>query len=57
MHAERKAPDGYTKDQEKQLRSRKKSRRDLTEEEKWFEMYKILFPTDDIYGMISPCKL
>ncbi|KAF4990304.1 hypothetical protein FDECE_14447 [Fusarium decemcellulare] len=39
--------DGFTKDQEKQLRSRKKSETNVTAEGKWREMYQILFPDDD----------
>ena len=56
VQAERKLFDGCTPDQEKMLRSRRKSNPDITEEEKWFKMYKILFPADDIHGIISPCE-
>lgn len=42
------ADDGFTQAQEKRLRSRKKDRtgsaEDLTEEQKWRQMYQILFP-------------
>ncbi|KAK4119403.1 hypothetical protein N657DRAFT_259737 [Parathielavia appendiculata] len=46
--------EGFTKDQEKKLRSRKKSHADMTDEDKWFEIYKILFPDDDPSAIPSP---
>ncbi|KAF5260234.1 hypothetical protein FOXYS1_9137 [Fusarium oxysporum] len=39
--------DGFTKTQEKQLKSRKKSEMKMTDAGKWREMYQILFPDDD----------
>ncbi|OJD31317.1 zinc finger c2h2-type protein [Diplodia corticola] len=39
-------PSGFTKEQEKQLRSRKGSKR-RTEEQKWMDVYRILFPQDN----------
>ncbi|KAI7771401.1 hypothetical protein LZL87_010841 [Fusarium oxysporum] len=39
--------DGFTKTQEKQLKSRKKSEMEMTGAGKWREMYQILFPDDD----------
>ncbi|KAH7063272.1 hypothetical protein B0J12DRAFT_642216 [Macrophomina phaseolina] len=37
---------GFSQEQEKQLRSRKRSSRCQSEEEKWTEVYRILFPKD-----------
>ncbi|KAF4538624.1 Zinc finger c2h2-type protein [Lasiodiplodia theobromae] len=37
---------GFSKDQERQLRSRKRSPGCMSEEEKWLEVYRILFPQD-----------
>lgn len=48
--------EGFTKDQEKKLRSRKKTHGDMTDEEKWREIYLILFPDDDPSSIPSPCK-
>ncbi len=46
-------PEGYNKEQEKLLRRRK--RVDCSEEDRWREMYMVLFPDDD-RGMIpTPC--
>ncbi|KAL2266840.1 hypothetical protein VTJ83DRAFT_4117 [Remersonia thermophila] len=39
--------DGFTKDQEKKLRSRKKTHAEMNDEDKWREIYMILFPDDD----------
>ncbi|KAK4158217.1 hypothetical protein C8A00DRAFT_39412 [Chaetomidium leptoderma] len=39
--------EGFTKDQEKRLRSRKKTNPDMTDEDKWRDIYTILFPDDD----------
>lgn len=39
-------PSGFSKDQERQLRSRKRSPGCMSEEEKWLEVYRILFPQD-----------
>lgn len=49
--------DGFSKAQEKQLRSRKKTDKNMTDEDKWKEIYAILFPEDDLDTMPSPCKL
>ncbi|KAL2196686.1 hypothetical protein P885DRAFT_36905 [Corynascus similis CBS 632.67] len=46
--------EGFTKDQEKKLRSRKKTHADMTDEEKWREIYLILFPDDDSSSIPSP---
>jgi hypothetical protein len=48
--------DGYNKEQEKQLRRRKRPP-NQTEEDKWFEMYRILFPEDEQDSLPSPCKI
>ncbi|KAK5660526.1 hypothetical protein OQA88_13075 [Cercophora sp. LCS_1] len=54
VQAERKVLDGYTKEQEKMLRSRKKARCGMSEEEKWIEMYRILFPDDRVSLVPNP---
>ncbi|KXX82104.1 hypothetical protein MMYC01_201557 [Madurella mycetomatis] len=46
--------EGFTKDQEKRLRSRKKTHADMTDEDKWREIYTILFPDDDPSSIPSP---
>lgn len=46
-------PDGITSDVERLLRSRKKSRRSQSDVERWKEMYRLLFPNEDLP---SPCK-
>jgi hypothetical protein len=46
--------EGLDKDQEKQLRTKRRSTR--TEEENWKEIYRILFPADSTELMPSPCK-
>ncbi|KAK3307688.1 uncharacterized protein B0T15DRAFT_393551 [Chaetomium strumarium] len=46
--------EGFTKDQEKRLRSRKKTQADTTDEAKWREIYMILFPDDDVAAIPSP---
>lgn len=48
--------EGFTKDQEKRLRSRKKTHTDMTDEDKWREIYTILFPDDDPGAIPSPRK-
>jgi len=49
-------PGDITAAQEKELKSRKKSTRvRLREEEKWAEIYQLLFPDAD--AVPSPCKL
>ncbi|KAK4235744.1 hypothetical protein C8A03DRAFT_17557 [Achaetomium macrosporum] len=46
--------EGFTKDQEKRLRSRKKTHADMTDGAKWREIYMILFPDDDPSAIPSP---
>ncbi|RYO83041.1 hypothetical protein DL766_005740 [Monosporascus sp. MC13-8B] len=46
--------DGFSKAQEKQLRSRKKPDVNMTDEDKWREIYHILFPEDDLETIPSP---
>ncbi|KAK0620496.1 hypothetical protein B0T14DRAFT_481438 [Immersiella caudata] len=45
---------GFTKEQERMLRSRKRVRPGTGEADKWREMYRILFPDDDIEKMPNP---
>lgn len=49
--------EGFDDLQEKRLRSRKKERKDMSEEDKWRKVYQILFPTDDESKIPSACKL
>ncbi|KAK4184245.1 hypothetical protein QBC35DRAFT_392137 [Podospora australis] len=46
--------EGFTKDQEKRLRSRKKTQADMTDEDKWREIYLILFPDDHPDSVPTP---
>ncbi|EAQ87107.1 hypothetical protein CHGG_03726 [Chaetomium globosum CBS 148.51] len=46
--------EGFTKDQEKRLRSRKKTHADMTDVDKWREIYMILFPDDEQGAIPSP---
>lgn len=46
--------DGITNDMVEKLRSKKKAHRDQSEEDRWKEIYQILFPTEI---PPSPCKL
>ncbi|KAK3352457.1 hypothetical protein B0T25DRAFT_455689 [Lasiosphaeria hispida] len=46
--------EGFTKDQEKKLRSRKKAQADTTDEDKWREIYTTLFPDDAPESIPSP---
>ncbi|KAM7189214.1 hypothetical protein V8F33_010216 [Rhypophila sp. PSN 637] len=46
--------EGYSKEQEKRLRSRKKAQPNMTDEDKWREIYMILFPDDDQDSIPSP---
>ncbi|KUJ19004.1 uncharacterized protein LY89DRAFT_509659 [Mollisia scopiformis] len=41
-------PEGITTDQERRLRSRKKSSRDQSDEGRWREMYQLLFPGEEV---------
>jgi len=47
-------PDGFTKEQERTLRRKRKFAG--SEESKWRAMYKVLFPDDDEADMPSPCQ-
>ena len=46
---------GFNEDQKKKLKSRK-GRKDMPEEEKWKDIYRILFPSDPESEIPSPCK-
>lgn len=46
-------PSDITSYQEKQLKSRKHTTRRQTDEEKWRDIYRLLFPNQEIP---SPCK-
>jgi len=48
-------PDGLTMEQERALKLKRK-KPSSTEEEKWRDMFKILFPEDDEIDIPSPCK-
>ena len=48
--------EGFDKLQLERLRSRKKSQTEPSEEDKWREVYRILFPIDDASSMPSPCE-
>jgi uncharacterized Zn finger protein (UPF0148 family) len=48
--------EGFNSTQEKLLRNRKKKQKEMTEEEKWIEVYLILFPDSDTEDLPSPCK-
>jgi hypothetical protein len=50
------AEDGFDADQEKQLRSRRRIKADVTEADKWKYMYRILFPQIKEEDIPSPCK-
>jgi len=54
MSENRTLVEGFTKDQETRLRSRKKAQADTTDEDKWREIYMILFPDDDEASIPSP---
>jgi len=45
--------EGVTPEQLKELRTRTSQK---TEEEKWFEVYRILFPADLSTAIPSPCE-
>ena len=47
-------PEGMTPEQEKQLRSRKRPARIQSEEDKWCNIYSLLFPNETIPS--SPCE-
>jgi hypothetical protein len=46
--------DGITNEMVEKLRSKKKAHRDQSEEDRWKEIYQILFPGESVP---SPCKL
>jgi hypothetical protein len=46
--------EGVTVDQEKELKKRKKNNAEQSEEEKWKDVYRILFP--DAKTIPTPCK-
>ena len=48
------APDGFSKEQERMLRRKRKHAG--SEENKWRDMYKILFPDDDETDIPAPCR-
>jgi hypothetical protein len=48
--------EGFDKDQEKKLKSRKRSCPEQSEEDKWREVFRILFPDDEPSIMPSPCE-
>jgi hypothetical protein len=48
------APEGLSAEQERRLRSRKKSGRDQSDDDRWRDMYKLLFPYEEV---LSPCQL
>lgn len=48
--------EGFDKSQEKKLKNRKRKAGVDTEEEKWREVYKILFPEADPALIPSPCE-
>jgi len=48
--------DGFTKEQEEMLRSRRRVRPGTGPADKWREIYMILFPDDNVDNIPSPCK-
>ncbi|OCK96479.1 uncharacterized protein K441DRAFT_455207, partial [Cenococcum geophilum 1.58] len=50
------AIESFNKEQEKRLRSRKRPALEQTEEDKWKEVYRILFPDYNLSTIPSPCK-
>ncbi|KAL5403563.1 hypothetical protein PMIN04_012802 [Paraphaeosphaeria minitans] len=48
--------EGFDKDQEQKLKSKKRSLVYQSEEDKWKGVYRILFPDDNDVDMPSPCK-
>lgn len=47
--------EGFDKDQERMLKSKKRSQAYQSEEDKWKSVYRILFPDDNEDTMPSPC--
>ena len=52
----KKPADGYSKSQEKELRSKKRNADVRNEQDKWVKVYRILFPEDDAGRIPSPCE-
>ncbi|KAH8886341.1 hypothetical protein GQ53DRAFT_612925, partial [Thozetella sp. PMI_491] len=61
--------EGFTRNQERQLRSRKRTDKNMTDADRWREIYRILFPDDDqstipnpyheevdLFSMNNPCS-
>jgi hypothetical protein len=48
--------EGFDKDQEKKLKCRKKSSPAQSEEDRWRDIYRILFPEDESFEVLSPCE-
>jgi hypothetical protein len=48
---------GISEAQEKKLKERKKTSASLGEEQKWREIYMILFPNANKHALPSPCEL
>lgn len=48
--------EGFDKDQERKLKSKKRSLVYQSEEDKWKGVYRILFPDDNDVDMPSPCR-
>ncbi|OCK79198.1 hypothetical protein K432DRAFT_355440 [Lepidopterella palustris CBS 459.81] len=48
--------EGFDKEQENKLKSRKRRQPDRSEEDRWRHVYRILFPDDIPSAMPSPCK-
>src|ERR1700712_5790068 len=46
-------PDGLTPEIERKFRSRKKAHRDQTDDDRWRDMYRLLFPDENVP---SPCQ-
>jgi len=47
--------EGFDKKQEEKLKSRKRNHQNQTEEQRWKELYNILFPEDNEQDIPSPC--
>jgi hypothetical protein len=47
--------EGFDKDQERRLKSKKRSQVYQSEEDKWKSAYRILFPDDNEADMPGPC--
>jgi hypothetical protein len=46
-------PEGITPENEKRLKSKKKSHPNQTDEDRWRDIYRLLFPSEDVP---SPCE-